>query len=76
MLYELLAHEPQMIGAILRQTPVWVWPLLAGLCWLGLSQTRDRTASLRRVLLVPLAMMGFSIWGMWTAFGASRCSAT
>ena len=68
MLNQMLAH-PEMIGMILKNTPTWVWGLFAGLAWLGLSQTRDRTASLARVSFVPIAMTLFSIWGMVAAFG-------
>jgi hypothetical protein len=31
MLIQMLIHEPQMLGTVLKSTPVWVWGLLAGL---------------------------------------------
>jgi hypothetical protein len=71
MLIPLLIQQPQMLGNILRNTPAWVWALLAGLVWLGASQARDREASLRRIAVMPLAMMALAIWGMVSAFGAS-----
>ncbi len=71
MLYHLLLNQPQVFGQILRNTPVWVWGLLAVLTWAGLSQARARTASLARIVVMPVAMTALSIWGVTSAFGAS-----
>jgi hypothetical protein len=71
MLIQLLLNQPQAAGAILRNTPPWVWGLLAGLLALGLSQVRDRTASVARIAVMPVAMSVFAFWGLVTAFGAS-----
>lgn len=71
MLIPLLIQQPQMLAAILRNTPAWVWALLAGLLWLGFSQARNREASLLRVGLMPVAMTAFAVWGMASGFGAS-----
>lgn len=60
-----------MLHQILTNTPRWVWVLLAALLWLGLSQTRPRSASLERITLLPLAMMGWSLYGTIMAFGAT-----
>jgi len=35
MLANLLIQQPQMLGAIIQNTPYWVWALLAGLIALG-----------------------------------------
>lgn len=59
-----------MLHQILANTPRWVWGLLLALLWLGLSQTVGRTASLKRITLLPLAMTGLSLYGAVTAFGA------
>lgn len=59
-----------MLNQILVNTPRWVWVLLLALLWLGLSQAVSRTASLRRITLLPLAMTGLSLYGTVTAFGA------
>jgi hypothetical protein len=71
MLIPLLVQQPQMLLTILRNTPNWVWALLAALLWLGFSQARDREASLVRVSLMPIVMTAFGIWGMTSAFAAS-----
>ncbi|MCJ0762456.1 DUF6622 family protein [Variovorax terrae] len=56
---------------ILTHTPAWVFGLFAVLLWYGLSQRLARTASLKRTTLLPLAMLGFSGYGVLSAFGAS-----
>ena len=59
-----------MLNLILTHTPIWVWALLAALLWLGLSQTVNRTASLKRVTLMPIAMVGLSLFGTVSVFGS------
>lgn len=71
MLIPMLIDHPQMLGTVLRHTPPWVGLLLAGLIALGVSQMRARQASLARVSILPIAMTGLSLWGMYSAFGTS-----
>lgn len=71
MLIQTLIQQPQMLGPILKNTPPWVWGLLAILTALGLSQVKQRHASLARVTALPVAMTAMSIWGTASAFGAS-----
>jgi len=71
MLIPLLIDHPQVLGPVLRGTPAWVWGLLAGLIALGATQLRDRTASLVRVSVMPVAMTAFAVWGLTGAFGQS-----
>jgi NADH:ubiquinone oxidoreductase subunit 6 (subunit J) len=71
MLLQLVANHPQAVVPILRGTPLWVWGLLASLLTLGLSQLRDRTASLARVSLLPLVMTTLSVSGTFSALGRS-----
>ncbi len=75
MLIDLLTHQPQALGAVVRATPTWVWGLLAGLAALGVSQLRDRTVSRQRVLAMPVAMAAFSAYGVVSAFGAAGMGA-
>jgi len=56
--------------AILQHTPVWVWPLLAALLALGLRQAFPRTVTLRRAMLLPVAMLALSLWGVISVFGS------
>lgn len=60
-----------LAGGILLRTPAWVWGLLAALIGLGLSQTRQRSAGLARVAILPVAMGALSLSGTLSAFGAS-----
>jgi hypothetical protein len=71
MLLSLVVNHPQALATIVARTPTWVWGLLAGLVVLGATQLRDRTASLVRMSITPVAMTAFSAWGMVTAFGSS-----
>ena len=76
MLITLVVHHPQALLQIVQQTPSWVWGLMAALLWLGASQLFDRTAGLRRVLLMPVAMAVLSIYGLASAFpGAAQTGA-
>lgn len=63
MLYQILVH-----------TPLWVWAILLALLWLGLVQSVPRQATLRRVVLLPLAMTGLSLYGSSSNFGAIGAS--
>jgi hypothetical protein len=63
MMYEILAH-----------TPIWVWTLLVALLWLGLVQTAPRSVRLPRVILLPLAMTGLSLYACLSTFGAIHVS--
>ncbi|OSZ73092.1 DUF6622 family protein [Hydrogenophaga sp. IBVHS1] len=71
MLLSLVSHHPEAVVPILRGTPLWVWGLLVGLVALGVSQLRDRTASLARVSLLPLIMTTLSVSGTFSALGST-----
>lgn len=71
MLIQLLAQHPEALGAIVQRTPVWVWGLLAALLALGISQLKGRQVGLRRIIIVPLAWLGFALYGIYSAFGNS-----
>lgn len=58
-----------MNNPLITHTPFWVWPLLAALVFLGLRQTLTQQASLRRITLVPLILVGLSLMGTAQAFG-------
>lgn len=58
-----------MAHSILSGTPTWVWFLLVFLAWMGLRQTLTQTASLRRVTLMPMALVALSLYGTVTVFG-------
>lgn len=49
---------------IVSQTPVWVWPLLLVLLWLGLSGIGPRVVPIWRPALLPLIGLGLSLTGV------------
>ncbi len=55
-----------MMIDILLHTPHWVWGLLAALTAIGAAQTRDREMGLRRVTVLPLALIALSAFGVWS----------
>lgn len=71
MLLNLVIQQPQILGQIIQNTPVWVWALLTGLLGLGGSQLFDRHVSLVRAMVMPVAMTGLSVYGLASAFGKS-----
>lgn len=60
-----------MLYQILSHTPTWVFGLFLALLALGLSQTRDGRVGLARIAVMPLAMGALSLYGTFSAFGAS-----
>lgn len=60
-----------MFMQIITRTPIWVFVLFTALMVLGLIQSRPRTASIQRVMAFPLAMVGFSLFGVVSGFRAS-----
>jgi hypothetical protein len=57
-----------MFNAILQQTPPWVWAVLIALIILGLKQTMPRRRTLRSSTVLPLVMVGLSLYGVASAF--------
>lgn len=53
-----------MIVTTLQHTPTWVFGLFVALVALGLSMSFPRTVSLRRSLMLPLALLGLSLLGV------------
>jgi len=59
-----------MLAQIILRTPHWVWGLLAALLLLGFKQARPNRMGLRRATVVPLVMVGLSVFGTVSVFGA------
>jgi uncharacterized membrane protein (DUF2068 family) len=57
-----------MFLAIVQHAPRWVWFLLAALLALGVSLSFPRRMSLRRAIVVPVAMVTLSLAGVVSAF--------
>jgi hypothetical protein len=60
--------EPAMLIQILTHTPLYVWAILAFLLWRGVAEMRDRELTLRRMLILPLVMLGLSLNDMALKF--------
>lgn len=54
---------------IFQKTPVWVWVLFGLLIVLGYAQTKERTLSFTRALIIPLVMFFLSLQGVISLFG-------
>jgi hypothetical protein len=59
-----------MIVEILSHTPRWVFALFFGLIYLGYLQTKTRDVSAKRLVILPIAMLGLSLSGVNTTFGS------
>lgn len=59
-----------MLYLFISNTPVWVWPLLLGLLVLGLRQTRTQHMGWMRVTVLPLVLVGLSVYGTLAVAGA------
>lgn len=49
---------------IVSGTPLWVWPLLAFLLWRGWRVSRDHDIAPWRLAIMPLIMLGLSLYGL------------
>jgi hypothetical protein len=58
-----------MIASFLQHVPPFVWLLLFGLIALGVSMSFTRRRSLRSAIVIPLAMIMLSFYGVASAFG-------
>ncbi|MCH1923691.1 hypothetical protein L9G74_10695 [Shewanella sp. C32] len=58
-----------MAWNILTHTPTWVYLLFIGLCLLGWKQSRTRTVKQSMLLMLPLAMLLYSYFGVRSSFG-------
>jgi hypothetical protein len=55
---------------ILSHTPLYVWAILAFLVYRGLAAARTRELAPRALFIVPVVMLGLSLHGIVSAFGA------
>ena len=55
---------------ILTHTPLWVFGLFFGLVYLGYLQSRTRQVSRGRFIVLPLAMLAWSLYSVWSTFDA------
>lgn len=60
-----------VIVEILKNTPSWVFVLFFVLLYLGYGYSKTRAVPVGRLFALPLAMVGLSLYGVWSAFGAN-----
>lgn len=58
------------MAQLFTHTPTWVWLLLTGLCIVGYLQTKTREVSAARLMLLPVAMMIWSVIATYQQLGA------
>lgn len=59
-----------MNASMLQSVPTWVFGVLALLVALGVRQSFPQSLSLRRSSVLPLALLGVSLMGVVSSFGA------
>jgi len=59
-----------VIAPVVSHTPLYVWAILAALIAAGALQWRTLRVSRTRLLVAPLALGAFALWGVSNAFGA------
>jgi hypothetical protein len=64
-----------MLLEILKRTPPWVFVLFAALVAFGVLQSRTREVTLARVTVLPIVLIGLSLSGLWSTFGANGIAA-
>jgi len=65
-----------MIYQIISHTPTWVFALFFAMIYFGFQQTRVRTVTIRRMVILPIAMLGLSFSGVWSTFNQSSNAVT
>ena len=60
-----------VIPAIVQHTPQRVWLILAAITVLGLMQWRAHRVSRGRLLVAPIALAGYSLWGAISVLGTA-----
>lgn len=49
---------------IITNTPLWVWPLMAFVVWVGVQSLRPRTLPLWRLAILPLVSLALALVGV------------
>ena len=65
-----------MLNQILIHTPMYVWAILAFLVWRGMVEMRGREVPLRRLFILPLAILGLALVDLVAKFGVGALPVT
>lgn len=58
-----------MLIEIIRNTPLWIWPLLLLLLYRGYQQSQNRTVGLSKLGIIPAIFLILGVSGLIHAFG-------
>lgn len=59
-----MSQPLQIVFQIVTNTPLWVWPLMVLVVWLGVKGLRTRTLPLWRLAILPVVGLGLSLAGI------------
>jgi hypothetical protein len=58
------------VASFFQHVPAWIFAVFVALLVIGLKQTFPRSVTLRRSIVLPALLMGLSLMGVASAFGA------
>jgi len=67
---------PQSLASIVSHTPTWVFVVFAALIAIGVRQMQPRTVSRRRLIVLPMVVAGYSLYGVAMASHGSALALT
>ncbi|MCI2284513.1 hypothetical protein L3081_15355 [Colwellia sp. MSW7] len=59
------------MSQLISHTPTWVFVVFFTLLVLGYVQTKERNIKVRTVFILPIAMIIFSFFGVYSVFGVT-----
>lgn len=59
------------MSELISITPTWVFAIFFTLLVLGFIQSKERVVKVKTVFISPIAMIGFSFFGVYSVFGVS-----
>lgn len=62
------------MSELISHTPTWVFVVFFILLVLGLKQTKERVVKVKTVFILPIAMILFSFFGVYSVFGLALLS--
>jgi len=59
------------LSELINHTPIWVFAIFFTLLVLGFIQSKERTVKVKTIFILPIAMITFSFFGVFSVFGIS-----
>lgn len=66
--------ELAALKTALNNTPLWVYILFAYLLWVGFKNTKTRTVSIKKILIIPAVFLSMSLESLISHFRLSMVS--